>query len=318
MDKAYADTVRLLLTVAPEIFRSGLFAMKGGTAINLFVRDMPRLSVDIDVVYTAWETPREVALKAISGEISHIAERLRALGLEVRTTSPRELGESKLFVWTGNAEVKVEVNLVFRGTVLPVETRSLVRRTADMFSMGLSLPTLAVPELYGSKIVAALDRQHPRDLFDVAQMYDADGLSAQTVECFVVYLAGHNRPMHEVLFAREKNIEQEYRSTFVGMTTDPVDLESLVAARKRLFAELPAKLTANHREFLVGFARATPDWSLLACTHAKDLPAIRWRLQNLEQFRNEKPAEFGKQAAELERRLGRDAPARGESTQLNP
>lgn len=304
MDKTYADTVRLLLTVAPEVFRSGLFAMKGGTAINLFVRDMPRLSVDIDVVYTAWDTPRNEALKAISDEIGAIAKRLRALQLDVRTTAAGELGESKLFIRNDDAQVKVEISLVFRGTVLPVEVRPLAKRTADMFSVGLSLPTLAVPELYGSKIVAALDRQHPRDLFDVAQMYEADGLIARTVECFVAYLAGHNRPMHEVLFAREKNIDQEFRSTFVGMTTDPVELETLLAARKRLFAELPASLTANQRKFLVGLARATPDWSLLTCTHAKSLPAIRWRLQNLEQFKAKKPEEFEKQAAELERRLG--------------
>ncbi|APR03136.1 Nucleotidyl transferase AbiEii toxin, Type IV TA system [Thauera chlorobenzoica] len=58
MDKTCADTVRLLLAVAPGVFANGIFAMKGGTAINLFVRDMPRLPVDIDVVYLPWHTPR--------------------------------------------------------------------------------------------------------------------------------------------------------------------------------------------------------------------------------------------------------------------
>ena len=41
MDKAYIETVRLLLAVAPEVFRGSVFAMKGGTALNLFVHDMP-------------------------------------------------------------------------------------------------------------------------------------------------------------------------------------------------------------------------------------------------------------------------------------
>lgn len=66
MDKTYADTVRLLLAVAPDVFANDIFAMKGGTAINLFVRDMPRLSVDIDVVYLPWQTPRDEALQAIN------------------------------------------------------------------------------------------------------------------------------------------------------------------------------------------------------------------------------------------------------------
>jgi predicted nucleotidyltransferase component of viral defense system len=234
MNKAYADTVRLLLTVAPEIFRSDIFAMKGGTAINLFVRDMPRLSVDIDVTYTSWETPRDAALKAISDEIGNIAKRLRGMRLEVKTTSASDIGDSKLLVSNTQVQVKVEINLVFRGTVLPVEKRPLSARTAEMFSVELSVPTLAVEELYGSKIVAALDRQHPRDLFDVAQMYEADGLTERTVECFVTYLAGHNRPMHEVLFATPKDIAQEYQSTFVGMTREPVTLETLLQARARI------------------------------------------------------------------------------------
>ncbi|MCX5641294.1 MAG: nucleotidyl transferase AbiEii/AbiGii toxin family protein [Planctomycetota bacterium] len=303
MNKAYADTVRLLLTVAPEIFRSDIFAMKGGTAINLFVRDMPRLSVDIDVAYTSWETPRDAALKAISDEIGTIAKRLRGMRLEVKTTSASDIGDSKLLVSNTQVQVKVEINLVFRGTVLPVEKRPLSARTAEMFSVELSVPTLAVAELYGSKIVAALDRQHPRDLFDVAQMYEADGLTERTVECFVTYLAGHNRPMHEVLFAMPKDIAHEYQSTFVGMTRESVTLETLLQARARLFGELPTRISDKHKTFLVGLARAAPDWSLLECKHAKNLPAIRWRIENLEKFRTANAAEFERQAKELEDRL---------------
>ena len=303
MNKAYADTVRLLLTVAPEIFRSDIFAMKGGTAINLFVRDMPRLSVDIDVAYTSWETPRDAALKAISDEIGTIAKRLRGMKLEVKTTSASDIGDSKLLVSNTQVQVKVEINLVFRGTVLSVEKRPLSARTAEMFSVELSVPTLAVAELYGSKIVAALDRQHPRDLFDVAQMYEADGFTERMVECFVTYLAGHNRPMHEVLFATPKDIAQEYQSTFVGMTREPVTLETLLQARARLFGELPTRISDKHKTFLVGLARAAPDWSLLECKHAKDLPAIRWRIENLEKFRTANAAEFERQANALEDRL---------------
>jgi len=303
MNKAYADTVRLLLTVAPEIFRSDIFAMKGGTAINLFVRDMPRLSVDIDVAYTSWETPRDAALKAISDEIGTIAKRLRGMRLDVKTTSASDICDSKLLVSNTQVQVKVEINLVFRGTVLPVENRPLSARTAEMFSVELSVPTLAVEELYGSKIVAALDRQHPRDLFDVAQMYQAEGLTERTVECFVTYLAGHNRPMHEVLFATPKDIAQEYQSTFVGMTREPVTLQTLLQARARLFGELPSRISDKQKTFLVGLARAAPDWSLLECKHAKNLPAIRWRIENLEKFRTANAAEFERQAKALEDRL---------------
>jgi len=72
-----------------------------------------------------------------------------------------------LVVENETSQVKIEVNVVFRGGVLPPERRTLSARASDLFSVELDLPTPAPDELYASKRVAALDRQHPRDLFDV-------------------------------------------------------------------------------------------------------------------------------------------------------
>jgi hypothetical protein len=300
MDKAYADAVRLLLAAAPEVFANDIFAMKGGTAINLFVHDMPRLSVDIDVVCTPWQTPREQALAAIAGEIEAIAGRLAKRGMRARKVASKDLGETKLLIERDDNQVKVEANAVFRGTVLAVERRSLTSRTANMFGAELEVPVLATAELYGSKLVAAMDRQHPRDLFDAWQMFAGGGLSDATVECFVTYLAGHNRPTHEVLFGNDKDIADEYRNTFVGMTAEPVSLETLQETRARLRAELPQRLTGAHRKFLTGHARAQPDWSLLQCPHAAELPALRWKLANLQTFSKRRPGDFENQARMLE------------------
>ena len=119
MDESFVQTVRLLLRAAPEVFSNDIFAMKGGAAINLFVRNMPRLSVDIDVAYVHWRTPEENALQAISDEIEAIATRLRKIGLATRKIPSKDLGETKLIVAINGVQVKVEVNAVFRGTVLP-------------------------------------------------------------------------------------------------------------------------------------------------------------------------------------------------------
>jgi hypothetical protein len=151
---------------------------------------MPRLSVDIDVVYAPWQTPREQALAEITAELDAIARRLDRLGLRSRKIAADGMGDTKLLIETESEQVKIEVNTVFRGTVLPVERRVLSPQTADVFSTELALPTLAPAELYGSKLVAALDRQHPRDLFDVWTMFESGGLNDDMVECFVVYLAG--------------------------------------------------------------------------------------------------------------------------------
>lgn len=299
MDKHYADTVRLLLAVTPAVFANDIFAMKGGTAINLFVQNMPRLSVDIDVVYRPWQTQRDEALKAINDELAAVTRRVAPLEVRTRLVRGKELGDTKLIIETDTSQVKVEVNVVFRGTVLPVEHRPLSAKTSDLFSVEFEAPILARDELYSSKLVAALDRQHPRDLFDVWLLYESGGLSDGMAECFVIYLAGHNRPPYEVLFGNDKDIAAEYERAFVGMTEVDCSLETLLEARARLRRDLPQLLTHKHRQFLAGLVRAQPDWSLLACPHAVELPALRWKVANLEAFRKRRPADFLAQADAL-------------------
>lgn len=98
MDNSYAPTARLLLTAAPDVFANDIFAMKGGTAINLFIQDMPRLSVDIDAVYLPWSTPRDEALQAIADELDAIARRLEKLDLSSRKIASQGRGDTKLIV----------------------------------------------------------------------------------------------------------------------------------------------------------------------------------------------------------------------------
>jgi len=161
MDKTYIEIVRLLLESTPAIFETPHFGMKGGTAINLFIEDMPRLSVDIDVVYTDHQDSRDEALKSISKGLEAVRKRLAKAGLEADVSATKDGDEIKLFIRRGRKQVKVEVNHVFRGTVLPVETRQLGNEARKLFTTELSLPVLATSELYGSKLVAAMDRQHP-------------------------------------------------------------------------------------------------------------------------------------------------------------
>ena len=288
----------------PYVFANGIFAMKGGTAINLFVRDMPRLSVDIDVTYIQRQTPRGEALNAISAELDAIASRLRAIGLAARKVPGKASNDSKLIVESDRVQAMVEVNLVFRGTVLPTERRCLHPNIASAFNVDLEAPILAVDELYGGKLVAALDRQYPRDLFDVWRIFEAGGLSDAMIECFVIYLAGHNRPTHEVLFSSDKDISRGYSGNFVGTTAEPVKLSTLLEARAALRKDLPRRLTSRHRQFLIGLTRGSPDWTLAECSHAAELPALRWKLTNLEIFRQRRPADFENQARILEQRLG--------------
>lgn len=303
MNPAYVQTVNLLLDIAPTVFQTPRFAMKGGTALNLFVQDLPRLSVDIDVVFINYLADRDTALEEIAQEIQRIEEATAEMGYETRTRKVHGGDEVKLDIFSAEAEVKVEVNFVFRGTVLPVQTRSLSEKTQALFSKNIQIPVLSPSELYGSKLVAAMDRQHPRDFFDVLKMYESHGLTPEILDCFVVYLAGHNRPVHEVLFSNPQPMEETFKNEFLGMTSEPISLDALLDTQGRLMAELPQALTQNHRNFLLSLVKATPDWSLLPFDHLQDMPAIKWKLQNLSNLKSKNPAKFRFQHEALDQRF---------------
>jgi predicted nucleotidyltransferase component of viral defense system len=255
------------------------------------------------MVYTDHRTSREDAIKEISNTLKESKSRLDGIGIHSEFLRTRSGEEVKMLVQRGNSQVKVEVNFVFRGTVLPTQERELTRAASELFTTNLSLPLLDESELYGSKLVAALDRQHPRDFFDVYGLFESTGLTPEIVECFVCYLSGHNRPIHEVLFSRDLDLSLPYESEFQGMTRKEVKLEELLSTRERLRVELPSRLTESQKLFLVGLTTGEPDWKLMECAHLKEMPAIRWKQENLVRLQKLNPWKFLFQSEELRRRL---------------
>ena len=242
MNDTYLATARLLCQVAPVVMADNVFALKGGTAINLFLRDMPRLSVDLDLVFPDHRPARTEALATINESLRAAKVRLTQLGFDVDAVSARDMGETKLLVRRDGILIKVEVNTVMRGVMNPTQTRSLSDAASSALMADLELALVSPEDVYGGKLVAAMDRQHPRDLFDVMQLFEHEGITPGIRRAFVVYLASHNRPFHEVLFSTPLDIRLEYERTFVGMTTEPVTLERLLDTRARLQRELPAAL----------------------------------------------------------------------------
>ena len=295
MNQQYVDTVRLLLAVAPAVFRSPRFALKGGTALNLFVQEMPRLSVDIDVVFTDHTLDREAALRAIAVELKSIKAEFSRMGYRARLPTSKSGDEVKLLVEGNGVQVKIEVNFIFRGTVLPVTQRSLIPIAQELFTTDITVPVLDTAELYGGKLVAAMDRQHPRDIFDVLKMTGRFGWPAAFVDCFVAYLAGHNRPVHEVLFPKQLPLEPAFTSEFAGMTRDAVDLSVLEKTQARLLAELPRQLSESHRRFLLSLVSAEPEWDLMPFAHLQHLPALHWKLLNLRKLKARDATRFAAQ-----------------------
>lgn len=281
----YRQQVALLIRTIPFVGKEEAFALKGGTAINLFVRDMPRLSVDIDLTYLPVED-RTTSLAAIDAAMLRIVERIEA-GIPGAKVNPSRSADekviTKLIVRAGDVQIKIEITPVLRGTVYDPVVTPVVPTVEDEFGFA-EMQVVSFADLYAGKIVAALDRQHPRDLFDVRDLLAHEGISDELRRAFLVYLISHNRPMAEVLAPTRKPLMEEFERGFVGMTQEPVALGDLEDAREMIITAMIDEMPDPHRHFLVGFKRGEPDWALLGIPDAQHLPAVLWKQRNLDRL----------------------------------
>ncbi len=277
----YYKQVQLLMQVLPFVAKQSCFALKGGTAINLFVREFPRLSVDIDLVYLPMKG-RDEALQEISEALDTISTNLQTAFKDMKLTEAYKSKRDslRLVVARNGVQIKVELSPVLRGTVYEPALMEVCESVEEEFGY-VKTPVVALADLYAGKICAALDRQHPRDLFDVKGLLENEGLTDEIRKAFLVYLSSHNRPMAELLRPQYKDISAIYAGEFENMTQTVVPLDELVAVRERLVGLIHEGLTDDEREFLISFKNRKPNWDLLGLDGISQLPAIKWKQINL-------------------------------------
>lgn len=300
----YRAQVDLLLRVLPHIATEESLALKGGTAINLFLRNMPRFSVDIDLTYLPFDA-RAAALKAISDALGRIKQRLeKAIPGIVVTAQPISEGQdAKLICALQQATVKIEVNTVMRGHLWPPRQMQLVQAAQNEFGKFAQAQIISDAELFGGKICAALDRQHPRDLFDIHQLFANEGISPDTWLGFLAALLSHTRPIHELIRPNLQDQRAVFDVQFAGMAVQPFAYEDFETTRERLIREIRQGLTEDHRRFLVSFKEGEPDWKLFPVPALNAMPAIQWKLANIRKLRDHNAAKHAKQLLALKEAL---------------
>lgn len=287
--------VELLLDVLPYIAKESCFALKGGTAINLFVRDFPRLSVDADLTYLGDESRDEALQKTEDALLRIKADLEKQIGAKVTSSSRQsQPTDIKLFVNRDGVQVKIEANPVLRGVLYPFKSMSLNKKVSDEFDKEFDIQISSLPDLYGGKLAAALDRQHPRDLFDVKLLFENEGISNDIMTGFLVYLMCHKRPPNELLKPTLQDQTALFNEDFKGMTNISFNYPDFVKTREALIERINTSLTAGDKKFLLSFFDAKPDWSLFRESRAQDLPAIKWKLMNLSKL------DAGKRIAQID------------------
>lgn len=280
--ESYKKTVALLLEILPYALKDERMALKGGTAINLFHRNFPRISVDIDLCYLPLED-RPTTLINIHSILAMIKESLeKKLGLKVLESSPLNgKREAKIIAIQKDAKVIIEPNFILRSSLFPVQNLELSVNASKEFHKSVKARCLNIADTYGGKICAALDRQHPRDLFDVKYLLENEGITIDIKDSFVFYLISHNRPIYEILAPNFKDISREYNEEFLDMSQVKIELEDLLDIREKLVDLIHATLTENDKKFLISFISNQPDWSLVRDSKIKEYPSVKWKLHNI-------------------------------------
>ena len=281
----YFKQAELVVRVLPNIARETCFALKGGTAINMFVRDLPRLSVDIDLVYLPIEE-REASLAGVDKALNRIADGLEFSSPACDVVRQIDGRSKRLLVRSDAVQIKIELSPVLRGSVFPPVTMTVGVAVEEQLGFA-EVQVLSVAELYAGKICAALDRQHPRDLFDVKMLLDNEGIDRQIMRAFLVYLISHNRPIRELISPKLKDLASIYTQHFQGMAEIPVGVEDLASARESMIKTIHKELTSKDKQFLLSFKSGAPDWSLIDLEGIDLLPAVQWKLLNIQKMDKE-------------------------------
>jgi hypothetical protein len=300
--ESFKQQVSLLLDIMPIIAKEPQFAIHGGTAINLFELDMPRLSVDIDLTFIPFTEDREYDFSHIRQGLHHIKEGIQGnLSGITFPDSKRADEELKLFCLRDNSVVKIEVNQINRGLIAEARTLTLSTKAQEYFDTYCKVTTVSVGQLWGGKMNAALDRQHPRDLFDMRNFYQNHTLT-DDIKCgFLYFLLCSKRPIHEVL--QPKYIDQKgvLLNQFIGMSDMPFSYEDYKQARQENRDKINQSLTDSDKEFLMSFLKGEPKWT--ENYNFSQYPPIRWKLLNLDKLKTLNFEKFNSQVKLLENAL---------------
>ena len=295
----YKERVRLLLQLIPVVSEIDDFAIHGGTAINLFVLDLPRYSVDIDVTY--------IPIKSREDTFSDIKTHLTTLKEKIKRLFPRIVIEekpNKINCLLSGILVKIEVNGTKRGLIEPLSILPLCDLAQTEFKTFCEAKTVSFSQLYGGKISAALDRQHPRDLFDIKLMFDKiDGFEDIRKGLFYSILGG-DRPIVESLAPNRTDQSDTLEKQFSGMTNIPFTYSDFEETREKLIEFINTNLTNEDKEFLFDFEAGNSLSKHSEYQEFLKFPSVQWKQLNISKLKSNNPTKHKEGLEKLAKHLG--------------
>ncbi len=291
----YRQQVELLLRIIPTLEDVENFAIHGGTAINLYILDLPRYSVDVDLIYIPIK-PREDSFADIHKNLAIIKEKIKTVIPDIVITEK----PNKIYCTRRGVMVKIEVSGTKRGLIDPASIRPLCDAAQNEFETTNKARIVSLSQLYGEKITAALDRQHPRDLFDVKLMFDFITNFDQVKRGFLYCLLGGDRPIIESLQPNRVDHQETLVKQFSGMTKIPFSYNDYKETREKLIDFINSNLSLQDKEFLIAFEAGEELSQYTEYQEYLGFPSVQWKIQNIDKLKKINPAKLRKGVEKLE------------------
>lgn len=167
-----------------------------------------------------------------------------------------------------------------RGFIKPPSLMQLSTAVQKEFKKFSAIQVILYGELFGGKICAALDRQHPRDLFDIYSLLE-EGITEEAKHGFIAALLSHNRAIHELLAPNFSDQTKAFNNQFSGMALKSFSYVD--------FEEIHRILNNSDKQLLLSFKAGEPNWDLSTIEQLKNLPAVKWKLENIKKIKRDNP-----------------------------
>ena len=271
--------MRLLPYVAPAT----MFVLKGGTAINMFIRNMERLSVDIDLSLLSrvgWPQAYEDIQGGLMQIAKHIKDNVKGVKVDFVPMRKKEW-ITQLNVTADGVTIKIEAAQGMPGCVHAPTLLGTQPKVSERFGY-TEMQTASFEDVYAEKIVAALSRSTGRDLFDMMKLFENEGVSDSVKSTFIVHLLADKKLVPQVITPKTDDITATFHKKFKGMTDYDVDIKDIERARDRTHTEMVVNMAEAHKQTILDYYSLKPDWSKIGLPQAAEMPAIQRRLDYLK------------------------------------
>ncbi len=271
------------------------FALKGGTALNLYGLNMPRLSLDVDLVFLPEVKAEEASW--LQGEALFQFQKLieqRLPDAEVMSRLDSAQNINALVVRLRRIETAVELVPTTRGHLYPLEKKNLCALGRIYWHHPLPAQLVSWAEVCAGKFMARLERQKARDLMDCDNILKLGPIDDQIRLAFLVEILGRGMPtvrmnsqnlVETIWFplspadlwtGEPRPVDRVDWSSLTRLVAKPMLRSELDSVQDVLRQELLVKMPAYHKDFLLMWVRGTPHWSLLDYPRLEDRPILQY------------------------------------------